>query len=254
VKSAPPAFDERRGAVHNPRRDSRGRHGFAGFAAYSLPPDQRWTVPMTVDATDAFSPAPGAAPRGLQRPLIALLGVLMTLLATIAPATAAADPAVLYMERVAKELMAAARSQSPAALNAVITRHADLGGIGLYALGDSRPKLDPADKPGYLAGMTRFIARYAAGEAPKYPIAKVSFVQESRQAKYGVTVDSTVTLQDGSSYEVAWLLVGGGNSYRVRDAQVLNFWMTPFLKKLFEDYIAQNNGNVKALVAVLARQ
>lgn len=212
---------------------------------------------MTADATNAFRlkfghPSFGSA---RQRQIcLVLLALLSTWLGAAPPAAAAGDPAVQYMDRVAKELMAAARSRSPAAINAVITRHADLGGIGLYALGDSRPKLDPADKSTYLAGMTRFIARYAATEAPKYPIAKISLVQESRQAKYGVTVDSTVTLQDGSSYEVAWLLVGGGNSYRVRDAQVLNFWMTPFLKKLFEDYIAQNNGNVKALVAVLARQ
>jgi phospholipid transport system substrate-binding protein len=220
-----------------------------------LPPDLQWTVPMTADATNAYQPAWGSAPRGtLQALPLLCVAMLMTWFASATPATAAADAAVLYMERVAKEMMAAARTNSPAALNSVITRHADLAGIGLYALGDSRPKLDPADKAAYLAGMTRFIARYAAAEAPKYPIAKVSFVQESRQAKYGVTVDSTITLQNGTTYDVAWLLVGGGNSYRVRDAQVLNFWMTPFLKKLFEDYIAQNNGNVKALVAVLQRQ
>lgn len=210
---------------------------------------------MTADATDALRPPSRPAQSGIRRLLsLVCLAVLMTWFAAVTPAAAAADAAVLYMERVAKDMMAAARTNSPAALNAVITRHADLSGIGLYALGDSRPKLDPADKSAYLAGMTRFIARYTAAEAPKYPVAKVSFVQESRQAKYGVTVDSTVTLQDGTSYDVAWLLVGGGNSYRVRDAQVLNFWMTPFLKKLFEDYIAQNNGNVKALVAVLQRQ
>ena len=210
---------------------------------------------MTADATDALRPPSRPAQSGIRRLLsLVCLAVLMTWFAAVTPAAAAADAAVRYMERVAKDMMAAARTNSPAALNAVITRHADLSGIGLYALGDSRPKLDPADKSAYLAGMTRFIARYTAAEAPKYPVAKVSFVQESRQAKYGVTVDSTVTLQDGTSYDVAWLLVGGGNSYRVRDAQVLNFWMTPFLKKLFEDYIAQNNGNVKALVAVLQRQ
>jgi hypothetical protein len=29
--------------------------------------------------------------------------------------------------------------------------------------------------------------------------------------------------------------------------------MTPFLKKLFEDYVGENGGNVKALVVVLNR-
>jgi phospholipid transport system substrate-binding protein len=111
-----------------------------------------------------------------------------------------------------------------------------------------------ADRTAYTTGMARFIARYASTEAPKYPIAKITFVPESRKAQYGLAVDSTVTLQDGSTYDVVWLLSNAGATYRVRDAQVLSFWMTPFLKKLFEEYIAQNNGNVKALVAVLQRQ
>jgi phospholipid transport system substrate-binding protein len=181
---------------------------------------------------------------------------LMVMMGTVMGATPAhaADPAVVYMDRVAKELIAAARSRSPAAINSVITRHADLGNIGLYALGDSRSRLDPADRAAYTTGMARFIARYASTEAPKYPIAKITFVPESRRAQYGLAVDSTVTLQDGSSYDVVWLLSNAGATYRVRDAQVLSFWMTPFLKKLFEEYIAQNNGNVKALVAVLQRQ
>jgi phospholipid transport system substrate-binding protein len=184
---------------------------------------------------------------------IVVLGCMSIMLATTDGARAA-DPAVIYMDRVAKELIAASRTRSPAAINSVITRHADLGSIGLYALGESRPRLDPSDKTNYVTGMARFISRYAATEAPKYPIAKITFVPESRRAQYGLAVDSTVTLVDGSSYDVVWLLVGGGSSYRVRDAQVLSFWMTPFLKKLFEEYIAQNNGNVKALVAVLQRQ
>ncbi|MEZ5853789.1 MAG: hypothetical protein R3D67_03210 [Hyphomicrobiaceae bacterium] len=44
-----------------------------------------------------------------------------------------------------------------------------------------------------------------------------------------------------------------GNTYRVRDAMVYGFWMLPFLKKLFENYIAENGGNVRALVAALSR-
>ena len=44
-----------------------------------------------------------------------------------------------------------------------------------------------------------------------------------------------------------------GGSYKVRDAMVLGLWMTPFLKKLFEDYIAQNGGHPRALVAALNR-
>jgi phospholipid transport system substrate-binding protein len=179
--------------------------------------------------------------------------LLLLLSVVIGTTAASADPAVQHMERVARDLVAAQKTQSQGAWLNALTRHGDIGGIGLYSLGDYRPKLEANDKPSYLSGMTRFIARYATTEAPKYPVATIKFAQESRRAKYGLTVDSTVTLQDGSNYEVAWLLIGGPGSYRVRDVQAAGFWISPFLKKLFEDYIAQNNGNVKALVMVLNR-
>jgi phospholipid transport system substrate-binding protein len=181
----------------------------------------------------------------------AVLPVLL-MLGAIAPARAA-DPAVVFMDRVTKDLMVAVKTQSPATIAGVIQRYGDVPQIGLYALGDYRPKLEEGDKSNYYTGMVKFISRYAAKEAPKYPVESVTFAPESRTAKYGLTVDSTVKLADGSSYEVSWLLIKAGNTYRVRDAQAAGFWMTPFLKRLFEAYVAENSGNVKSLVAVLNR-
>ena len=165
----------------------------------------------------------------------------------------AADPAIVFLDRVAKEAIQASRSRSPSALQAVIARYADGPAIGTYALGDFRNRLDPVDRDAYTTGMIRFIGRYAATEAPKYPVQRVTFTPEVRQTRAGIVVDSNVVMQDGSNYDVAWLLTRSGNGYRIRDAQVMSFWLTSFLKKLFEDYIGQNNGSVKALVMVLQR-
>jgi len=198
--------------------------------------------------------AGGVVRRRAERSRGWLVAMLLALFVSAASAPAVAmDQAVQFMDRVAKDMIAASRTRSPAALQAVITRYGDMRSIGLYALGDYRPRLETADQEPYTTGMIRFISRYAANEAPKYPVKSVKFSPESRRARYGLMVDSTVTMEDGSSYEIAWMLVQQGTTYRVRDAQVMGLWMTPFLKKLFEDYIAQNNGSVKALVAVLQR-
>ena len=183
---------------------------------------------------------------------LCVIAVALAGLVSLGPAHAA-DPAIVFMDRVAKEAIAASRTHSPSALQGVIARYADVPGIGLYALGEYRSRLEPADREAYFAGMVRFMGRYAATEAPKYPVARVTFNPEVRPARFGLTVDSTVVMQDGTNYEVAWLLTKVGNSYRIRDAQVLSFWLTSFMKKLFEDYIAQNNGAVKPLVIVLQR-
>jgi phospholipid transport system substrate-binding protein len=166
---------------------------------------------------------------------------------------AAADPAVKFMAQVGRELMAAARTRLPGEMANVINRYSDVSYIGLYSLGSYRNLLSADERSIYYIGMVRFIARYASSEAPKFPVAKVEWSDQSFRSSDGVTVDSTVTLEDGSVYEVRWLLARHGNSFKVRDAMVAGFWMTPFLKRLFEDYIANNGGNPRALVAALNR-
>ena len=189
-----------------------------------------------------------SAPVAGLRLLLAVAGLLMALV----PDARAADPAAAFMDKVGRELLAATRSKSPELISSVVHRYGDVGYIGNYALGSYRGQLAPADRQSYINGMVRFIGRYAGQEAPKYPVAKYEILG-SVQGGSGQMVDTRITLRDGSSYEVRWLLGKYGNTYRVRDAMVYGFWMTPFMKKLFENYVAEHGGNVKALVAVLNR-
>lgn len=169
------------------------------------------------------------------------------------PMAHAADPAVAFMEKVGQALMAGARAQSPALLQSAFSRYADVGYIGHYSLGSYRAKLATTDKTRYLSGMSRFIGRYAASQVPKYPVTRYRIISPSIQGGSGLMVDSQITLRDGSTYDVRWLLVKRGNTYRVRDAMVYGFWMTPFLKSLFETYIGENGGSVNSLVVALNR-
>jgi phospholipid transport system substrate-binding protein len=195
-----------------------------------------------------------ARPAHVARALRLGLGAIVIVLGLTAfgGRASAADPAVAFMEKVAHELLLASRSRSPAVFAATIHRYADTSYIGSYSLGSYRQKLRAEDRPGYLSGMVRFIGRYAATEAPKYPVAGYKITGSLRGGQ-GIMVDSVITLRDGSSYDVRWLLSGTGSTFRVRDAMVFGFWMTPFLRRLFENYISENGGNVHALVAALSR-
>ncbi len=164
-----------------------------------------------------------------------------------------AETATAYMQRVANELTAASRSGSTAQIAAVIRNHADVPWLGLYSLGSYSGTLPRSDRPTYFNGMVNFIARYAAKEAPKYPLASAVVTGQTEETKTGVYVDTRVTLTSGTSYDVRWWLVRRGTTYKIRDAEVLGFWMSPFLKNLFENYISENGGNPKALVVALNR-
>ncbi len=196
----------------------------------------------------------GASAANVPRAILAVLLLVAAMLGHAAAAhpARAADPAVAFMDKVARELLAASRSKSPELIASVVQRYADVAYIGPYSLGSYRSQLQPADKPAYTAGMTKFIGRYSAQQAPKYPVAKYEILS-SMQGGSGLMVDSRITMRDGSAYDVRWLLAKYGTTYRVRDAMVYGFWMTPFLRQIFEKYVAENGGNVKALVAVLNR-
>lgn len=170
-----------------------------------------------------------------------------------APAAAQADPAVQYMERAARDLIAATRVSSPVPMAAAINRYGATTAIALGAIGNYRQQLQSTDQPRLVAGTVGFMARYVAEQAPKYPVSHVEFTPSSRAAKYGLMVDSRVHLKDGSVYDVSWMLLKAGQTYRVRDAQVMGFWATPMMQTLFENYIAENGGNPRALVTVLGR-
>ena len=99
--------------------------------------------------------------------------------------------------------------------------------------------------------MISFISKYSAKEGPKYPVANSVIVGQSTETAGGATVDSRITLQSGESYDIRWKLVRSGQSFKVRDAQVVGFWMTSFLDNLFQNYISDNGNNPKALVLAL---
>ena len=200
-----------------------------------------------------------AANRLLRQITHGLTAAVMTLVLALSAAGPAAAQAggdagaVGYMDKASKEIIAASRTRSLATLQSAIMRHADLGYMGGIGLGDYRDKLPPNDKQSYYAGMTRFMAKYALSESQKYQVSHLTFQPTARPAKYGLMVDSTVHMRDGSSYDVQWMLNKTGGSYKIRDAQILTFWMTPQLQRLFTNYIGENGGNVKALVVALNR-
>lgn len=247
------------------RRGAAGVTAAAVDSSYPLrrEPDRM----MTTVALRALRPSlPGSFVRPLAHASLALLAMCATAAAeppavpqVNAPAVAKAAPpqrvetAAGYMKRVGNELLAASRSGSATQFAMVLNSNADIPSIGLSALGDYARSLPKNDRPVYFNGMINFIARYASKEAPKYPIARFIVTAQSKEDARGTYIDSRITLASGDGYDVRWLVVRRGQTYKVRDAQVIGFWMTSFLDNLFQNYISENGGNPKALVVALNR-
>lgn len=183
--------------------------------------------------------------------MVALSAFGLFLLVLMTPARA--ETAAAFMQRAANDLMAANRSQSPAAFSSAMRRYGDLPGIGLSSLGDYAGALPKPDRPLYYNGVVNFISRYAARESGKFAIDRASILGQGEEDATGASVETRVWLKNGESYDVRWKLIRSGASYKIRDAQVLGFWMTPFLADLFQKYIAENGGSSKALILALNR-
>jgi len=185
---------------------------------------------------------------------LASLVLAFMILGTLGEA-AQADSATRFMQRVARDLMAAARKRSVSPLVRVIHKYADVRGIGRSALGRYVKRLPSRQRGRYQNGMVRFMARYAVTQIPKYPVRSAKIVGRSFPYRGQTGVDSRVTLRNGSTYDVRWVLVHWGRSYRVRDVEVFGISMKSGLRSLFVNHIEdpQKGGSVRALVAVLSR-
>lgn len=184
------------------------------------------------------------------------IGAALMALAVLHTGAAQAESPAVYLQRVQNELIAAQRSGSMSAFAQVLRAHMDVPSVGLTALGPHARKLPKEDRPAYYNGMINFIAKYAAQQSPKYMVKRAVVTGQGPGDAGGTNVDSVVTLRSGESYDVRWLVVRRGGSYKIRDAQLLNFslfvgWMTTQLDTLFQNYISENGGNPKKLVAAL---
>lgn len=205
---------------------------------------------LTASAS-AQAPATSSIERSPQAP--AAPNVTPPAAAKVATPAARKESPAAYMKRVGNDLLLASRAGSVSQIAMVLNANADVPSIALNALGDYARSLPKTDRPIYYNGMVNFIARYAAKEAPKYPIARFIVTAQSQDDARGTYVDSHITLASGDAYDVRWLVVRRDGVYKVRDAQVIGFWMTSFLDNLFQNYISENGGNPKSLVVALNR-
>jgi len=181
-----------------------------------------------------------------------LLAIIVSV-AALTTNTARAESPAAYMQGVQNELIAAQRTGGVTAFSDVLRKHMDVPNIGLTALGPHARTLPKSERPGYYNGMINFIAKYAAKTAPEYPVASAVVVGQGPGDSGGTNVDARITLRSGATYDIRWLVMKSGTGYKVRDAQVVGFWMTSFLDDLFQNYITENGNNPRALVLALSR-
>jgi len=156
-----------------------------------------------------------------------------------------------FMNKISKDLFRAAKKGTDGSFLRAIKRHAAIPQIADYSLGTYADKMTPELHSRYRRGVAKFMARYFSAQSKHYRVERAQILSENRKTNGDVMVKTRVFLKGGAAYTVEWLLTPKGRSFKVRDIRVAGFWLLYFQKRMFERYIAKNNGDVRALVAAL---
>ncbi len=193
-------------------------------------------------------PSPAKPARFTRRAAIAGL-----VAAFAVPAHAASEQqAITYMRKVAKDMLNAHRQGTVASFKRAILRHADLGPIADYSLGQYRSKLPAGQREAYYTGTATFMARYFADQSREYTVSKYE-IGEAKVDGKEVSVQTKVFLMSGQSYTVVWKLAEKKGGFKVADAKVMGFSLIYLQRGIFTSFLSKRNGDVAQLVSALNR-
>jgi phospholipid transport system substrate-binding protein len=167
-------------------------------------------------------------------------------------ASASEQQALSYMRKVAKDMLNAHRQGTVASFKRAIQRHADVGAIADYSLGQYRSKLPASQRQAYYAGTATFMARYFADQSREYVVSKYEIGTAGMDGK-DVSVNTKVFLMSGQSYTVVWKLTPRKGGFKVADAKVMGFSLIYLQRGIFTSFLSKRNGDVAQLVAALNR-
>jgi phospholipid transport system substrate-binding protein len=169
-----------------------------------------------------------------------------------AAAAASEEQALSYMRKVAKDMLNAHRQGTVASFKRAIQRHADVGTIADYSLGQYRSKLSAGQRDAYYAGTATFMARYFADQSREYVVSKYEVGTAEMDGK-DVSVNTKVFLMSGQTYTVVWRLTPRKGGFKVADAKVMGFSLIYLQRGIFTSFLSKRNGDVAQLVAALNR-
>jgi ABC-type transporter MlaC component len=196
---------------------------------------------------------PAAPARLTRRSAVALLFAAVATPCLHSPASAASEQqALTYMRKVAKDMLNAHRQGTVASFKRAIQRHADVGAIADYSLGQYRSKLPAGQRDAYYSGTATFMARYFADQSREYVVSKYEIGTANMDGK-DVSVQTKVFLMSGQSYTVVWRLTPRKGGFKVADAKVMGFSLIYLQRGIFTSFLSKRNGDVAQLVTALNR-
>ena len=188
----------------------------------------------------------------LSRRRVMSLALLLAATALTGRVARALSPAEQYVTSVGSNVIRLANSgQGKAAMrqrfSSLINQNTNVRSVGLVALGPYRKDL-PAGMAGEFFKLVSFyMAAFFVYYIDEFQGSNIEIDSSNKQGNTTI-VNSLVRFKNGSTTQVRWRILGGG---QVGDVNVRGVWLSLQLKKRFTDVLRRSNGDFNALFAEL---
>jgi phospholipid transport system substrate-binding protein len=180
------------------------------------------------------------------------LGVLLATTSLAGRRALALSPAEQYVTSVGSSVIRVANSGAGKAamrqrLSSLISQNANVRSVGLVALGPYRKDLPPGKAGEFVRLVSFYMAAFFVYYIDEFQGSSIEVNSSTKQGN-ATLVNSSVRFKNGSTTQVRWRIVGGG---QVGDINVRGVWLSLQLKKRFTDVLKRSQGDFDALFAEL---
>lgn len=180
------------------------------------------------------------------------MAVLLATTTLAGRAAYALSPAEKYVTTVGSSVIKLANSGTGKAqmrqrFSSLINQHTNVRSVGLVALGPYRKDLPPNMAGEFTKLVSFYMAAFFVYYINEFQGSTIEVDSSNKQG--GMTlVNSSVHFKNGSTTQVRWRIVGGG---QVGDINVRGVWLSLQLKKRFTDVLKRSKGDFGELFAEL---
>lgn len=167
-------------------------------------------------------------------------------------AALALTPAEQYVTSVGNNVIKLANSGGGKAslrqrFSSLINQNANVRSVGLVALGPYRKDLPPSMAGEFVKLVAFYMAAFFVYYIDEFQGSNIEINSSSKQGNTTI-VNSSVRFKNGSTSQVRWRILGGG---QVSDINVRGVWLSLQLKKRFTDVLKRSKGDFNELFAEL---
>jgi ABC-type transporter MlaC component len=183
-------------------------------------------------------------------------GSIAALLAGAASgASYAGKPEEDYVQRVARDVLAAANSGAgngalKRKFNNILSQYVDTRNLAVISVGKFWKQMPAGRKAEYHQLVQRYISAFFVYYVDDFRGSSLNIKSVSKQGKF-TTIASEIVSKKSGSEPVRWRLVPSGGGYRIHDVNVRGIWLSLSLQDRFTDILKSSKGDFEPLFAEL---